>query len=365
MAKIIRREFAQLAKTFDLVKHLIAGLYLSEKLDGTRCIWDGGVTRGMETKSIPWANINHPKTGKPKKKVKPYSSGLWSRYGNPIMAPDWYLDQLPNCILDGELWAGRGNFQLCRSICAGDSPDPRFDQIKYAIYSAPTAARLFQPGLIKNSNFVCDVTPDFLDWYYKQNGTETPWNIRETATFQGELDYLDRLKDCNPDVVYRLGQVRLPFNEEAAKRAMIDFYNGVLAKGGEGIVVRNANAIWTPRRVNDLLKWKPKFDDEVIITGFTSGRLTDKGSKHLGRIGALITDFQGKRLELSGLTDAEREFATEGDRYYANEHPGKDMPSDTQGKHFEVGQLVTFEFRELSDAGIPKDAHYMRKRDVE
>ena len=28
----------------------------------------------------------------------------------------------------------------------------------------------------------------------------------------------------------------------------------------------------------------------------------------MGKIGALIVDYQGKRLELSGLTDAEREF---------------------------------------------------------
>ena len=41
------------------------------------------------------------------------------------------------------------------------------------------------------------------------------------------------------------------------------------------------------------------------MTGFTSGRETNKGSRLLGKIGALITDFNGKRLELSGLTDTE------------------------------------------------------------
>ena len=45
------------------------------------------------------------------------------------------------------------------------------------------------------------------------------------------------------------------------------------------------------------------------MVGFTSGRETHKGSRLLGKIGALIVDYQGKRLELSGLTDAEREFA--------------------------------------------------------
>ena len=59
------------------------------------------------------------------------------------------LDELPDIPLDGELWAGRGNFQTCRSIVAGDEPDPRFKQIRYAVYSMP-GARVWQPGEIKN-----------------------------------------------------------------------------------------------------------------------------------------------------------------------------------------------------------------------
>ena len=85
----------------------------------------------------PYASILDPKTGNRKAKLKKASSGLWSRYGNPIVAPDWWLDQLPNCPLDGELWAGRGKFQLCRSICGGDEPDPRFDQIQYRRVTGP------------------------------------------------------------------------------------------------------------------------------------------------------------------------------------------------------------------------------------
>ncbi len=367
MSKVIRREFLQLANTFkpDNVKQTVGGKYVSEKLDGTRCLWDGGVTRGVDTRDVPWASVINPKTMKDKPKVKPVATGLWSRYGNPIMAPDWFLDKLPNFILDGELWAGRGNFQTCRSICAGDSPDPRFNQIKYAIYSAPSPAALFRPGLIKNANFYCDITEDFLAWYVTEEGEMGRWDIHETATFEEELTFLHRLKDYDPDVVFLHKQIRLPVDEGVARRALIDFTNSVLAKDGEGVIIRDATGRWTPRRVNDLLKFKPSLDDEAIITGFTCGRLTDKGSKHLGRIGALITEYKGKRLELSGLTNVEREFATEGDRHYGNEHPGEDMPSGTQGKHFQVGQQVTFKYRELSDDAIPKEAFYMRKRDVE
>ena len=65
---------------------------------------------------------------------------------------------MPCCPLDGELWAGRGNFQLCRSICGGDEPDPRFmDKIVYAVYSAPPLAAVFGTGEIKNTNMVCNL----------------------------------------------------------------------------------------------------------------------------------------------------------------------------------------------------------------
>src|SRR5258708_2990950 len=90
-----RREFLQLADTYDAARHEIAGFYISEKLDGTRCVWDGGLTRGVPTTDVPWANTTDPKTGAPKDKVKPVATGLWSRYGNPIMAPDWFLNALP------------------------------------------------------------------------------------------------------------------------------------------------------------------------------------------------------------------------------------------------------------------------------
>jgi hypothetical protein len=82
-------------------------------------------------------------------------------------------------------------------------------------------------------------------------------------------------------------------------------------------------------------------------------------------IGALILDYQGKRLELAGLTNEERQFATFEERQIAERMPGSDMPSFCQGKHFKLGDTVTFKYRELSDAGIPKEARLWRKRDEE
>lgn len=364
-AKTLRREFLQLAKTYRPGKDKIAGRYVSEKLDGTRCFWDGGLSRGVLTEQVPYASLTDPKTGRHKAKIKPVATGLWSRYGNPIMAPDWFLDSIPPIPIDGELWAGRGNFQLCRSICGGDSPDSRFDQIRYAAYGSPSIIDVLQAGEIKNSNFhatfLLNETLGFVDRMLPStSGFES---LEAGQTFRDELTLLS--KHLTGDRIFVHEQLLLPDEEAFAVSALEDFLERVLDNGGEGVIIRQPDAVWTPKRVSALLKHKPFDDDEGKVVGFTSGRKTDKGSKHLGKIGALILDYKGKRLELSGLTDEEREFANEDMGEHATLFPGVDMPPSFQGKHFRVGDKVTFIYRELTDDGIPKEARYYRKRDEE
>jgi DNA ligase-1 len=361
----MRREFLQLADTYNPAKHKIAGYLVSEKLDGTRCFWDGGLSRGMKTDQVPWASITDPKTGKRKSKLKPFATGLWSRYGNPIMAPDDFLNALPACPLDGELWAGRGNFQLCRSICAGDEPDSRFHQISYAVYSAPAIPYVFGSGEIKNTNMVCNLDFEAIEkWIKPHLMPEYGW-VGTPATFNDELMFLREFLEVQNDRVFVHKQTRLPENEVEARAVVDEFLEKVLSQGGEGCVIRNPMASWMPKRHKGLLKFKPFSDAESVVTGFTTGRETDKGSRLLGRIGALITEYDGKRLELAGLTDAEREFTTQQAVDWARANPGQDAPEWAEGRQFRKGQTVTFKYRELTDDGIPKEARYWRRRDVE
>lgn len=60
-----------------------AGWFVTEKLDGCRCYWDG--------------------------------AAAWSKDGNPITLPPHILETLPASPLDGEIYAGRGNFEIARS----------------------------------------------------------------------------------------------------------------------------------------------------------------------------------------------------------------------------------------------------------
>ena len=371
-----RREFLQLAEPYKPEKRdrkgnysfLVGGKFISEKLDGTRCFWDGGLSRGWPTEQVPWASIIDPKTGKKKAKIKPVSTGLWSRYGNPIMAPDWFLNGLPCCPLDGELWAGRGNFQLCRSICGGDEPDPRFKKIAYAVYSCPPITAVFGTGEIKNTNMVCNLHWPTNELWVKDRMEEFEGDFRflnPGSTFGDELKFLAENIDSQSELCFLHKQVLLPSDEEAARAAVEMHLDAALAQGGEGVVMRDPNATWLPKRHNGILKFKPFEDAEGIVTGFTSGRETLKGSRLQGMIGALIVNYKGKRLELSGLTDAERKFQTSEMSAYAADHTGVDMPENFQGQVFRKGQTVTFIYRELTDDGIPKEARYFRPRDVE
>lgn len=359
MTKIPRRELLQLAKPFkhDNERMKIAGWYISEKLDGTRCFWDGGVTRGMATAEVPWAGLLHPKTLEPKTKIKPYSTGLWSRYGNPIIAPDWFLDLLPKLPLDGELWCGRGNFQLCRSIISGDTPDPRWDQVKFAVYGSPAWQEFIKPGLIKNNSMYCEIPNNVSLLVGYPESTLAP-----EANFEAEMDYLSYMVSSSPNeyvVVHE--QFKLADNEEDARQDAAEIMAKLVAGGAEGAILRNPYAKYACKRVADLLKLKPSEDAEATITGYTAGRMGKKGLR-FGKIGALVLDFNGQRLELSGLNTEEQEF--EGDHAWLKDEAncGKDVPDDIEAVMFKRGQQVTFKYRELSDDGIPKEARYWRPR---
>lgn len=235
------------------------------------------------------------------------------------------------------------------------------DQIEFAVYSSPRMIDVLADGQIKNSNFHLTVdTHDMFLWLGRHIGED--WQDSAAMTFEEELAFLASALDNGPESkCYLHQQVRLPEDESEAKRTVEDFLDMVISDGGEGVIIRNPKGKWTPKRVADLLKYKPHDDDEGIVHGFTSGRETDKGSKLLGMIGALVLDYKGKRLELAGLTDEERQFEDIQMERYAADHPGEEMPANFQGKHFKVGDVVTFKYRELSDDGVPKEARYFRK----
>lgn len=349
-----RREYVTLAKTYK--DQDIGGWLVSEKLDGFRAVWDGGISRGKKIGNVPYANLINPKTGKMKPHVDKLATGLWTRYGNPIFAPDWFLNKLPCVPLDGELWAGRGNFQKCRSICSKLEPNEDWSTIEYAIFDSPPLETFLGNGLIKNPHTNVTIKQNSRI-FAKRHKCSDFVTLKPNATFQERMERLNEW--LSNDDIFLLLHRALP--KEDYSDALEKEIEAVLEQGGEGLILRDPDALWVPRRTDLILKYKPFNDAEAIIVGYVAGKETAKGSKHLGRIGALVVNYQGTEFKLSGMTDIDRVFETKDMYNEAKRHPGERLSDDFEGHYLKKGDLVTFRYRELTDGGIPKEARFLRK----
>jgi DNA ligase-1 len=124
----------------------------------------------------------------------------------------------------------------------------------------------------------------------------------------------------------------------ASERALQDRFAAVLALGGEGLMLHRADAVWAPGRSAAVFKLKPESDAEAEVIGHTPGK-----GKYQGLVGALrVRTPEGVVFSLgSGLSDAQR----------------REPPP--------VGAWVTYRFRDLTEAGVPRFATFVRERPAE
>lgn len=122
--------------------------------------------------------------------------------------------------------------------------------------------------------------------------------------------------------------------DRAALQARLD---AVVAAGGEGLMLHRADAPYLTGRSDALLKLKPRLDAEATVLAHLPGR-----GRLTGMMGALqVETAAGVRFQLgAGFTDAER----------------RDPPP--------VGSQVTFVYRELTRAGVPRFASFWRRREA-
>jgi len=97
-------ESPMLAGTYDGSQD-ISNWYMSEKLDGVRCIWNG--------------------------------KNLYSRNGNMFYPPKYFTDDFPNTYLDGELFLSRKNFSDTISIVKKQEPHDGWKRIKLLVFDGP------------------------------------------------------------------------------------------------------------------------------------------------------------------------------------------------------------------------------------
>jgi DNA ligase-1 len=87
--------------------------WISEKMDGVRAFWNG-VT-------------------------------LISKHGKRISCPEWFTDSLPrDNSLDGELWLGRGTFELLNGLVSSKEDDLSWKNISYVVYDLPWSSEPYE-----------------------------------------------------------------------------------------------------------------------------------------------------------------------------------------------------------------------------
>lgn len=354
----MKREFLQLAYPYD--GEGIGGYLASEKLDGMRAFWDGGISRGQWKNAVPWANL-----AKDERYVrKQEATGLWSRYGNVIHAPAWFLDKLPPIMLDGEIYGDGGFRQNLMSIIKKLEAGDGWESIQYQVFDAPPISVMFEPGKINNTNFQKVIGKECLEWV-KLHGNRIVWTPDYYTGFTTRLAGIRNRASGNE--AWKIHeQVELPQQTDGAVTVMNGMLEGVLAHGGEGLIVRAPHATYQCGRVHTMLKIKECDDAEGTVVGYITGRETDKGSKLLGLMGALVLRLDnGKEMELSGFTDEERQFLASPDGIkpvmWARENPGQRCPDWIHVAAFPRGSRVTFKYRGTSEDGIPQEARYWRK----
>lgn len=348
-------------------KHNLVGRWATEKLDGQRAFWDGGITRDMWKEDVPWANTDKDE----RYKEKQLATGLWSRYGNVIHAPSWFLDLLPSIPLDGELHAGRGKHQYTRSVVSQLTPDSRWKGIKFSIFNSPNLCEVFHDRDIEHVQYT-KYYRGILDFLINNDidcqHKDYDMNYEETQTWlQQQTFWNENLTYVQPTLMNNKQQVD-------------EFYITIMSLGGEGVVFTQGDQPYLCERVHGQVKQKPYKSDEATVTGYVTGRETDKGSKLLGMMGALVCRLDnGKTFELSGFTNAERTLIVNNlDSAYdttiqrmadaqtwASRYPETVCGNEIEAVYFPRGSRITFKYRELTDDGRPKEASYFRKREVE
>jgi DNA ligase-1 len=158
------------------------------------------------------------------------------------------------------------------------------------------------------------------------------YRVFELPAGEGSFEQrAERLKALAGGIVVPVEQQRFRSNAELRARL-----KQVVDAGGEGLMLHRADAPLASGRSDLLLKLKPLADAEAVVVGHEAGR-----GRLAGQLGALeVQTPEGVRFRLgTGFSDAQR----------------RDPPP--------IGATVTYRYRDLTPAGKPRFASFLRVAD--
>ena len=211
----------------------LADYWVSEKYDGVRGYWDG--------------------------------RQLLTRGGQRIAVPDWFVADWPATPMDGELWAGRGQFQKALSTVAQQTPDDAaWRGMRFMVFDLPAHGGLFSDRLNALKPLV--------------NTINLPWVMAVVQT------------------------------QQTSHQALQKQLSQTVTDGGEGLMLHRGASLYASGRSDDLLKLKTHEDSDARVVGHEPGQ-----GKYAGQLGALLVEVPGAkgqpalRFKLgAGLSDEQR-----------------------------------------------------------
>ena len=213
---------------------VLSDYWVSEKYDGVRGYWDG--------------------------------EKLLTRGGERIAAPVWFTANWPKTSMDGELWAGRGQFAKALSTVRQQMPDDAaWRTMRFMVFDLPTQQEPFIERIPVLNGLVSQI--------------DQPW-------------------------VQAVSQSKV-LTHQALKNLLL----ASTKQGAEGLMLHRSASLYKGQRSDDLMKVKMHEDTEARVIAHIPGK-----GKYAGVLGALLVEMPAaggrpaQRFKLgTGFTDAQRQ----------------------------------------------------------
>ena len=241
--------------------------------------------------------------------VRAYWDGrnLLSRNGKILAVPEGWSTYFPPFAIDGELYTARGEFEKIQSIVMDKTPNEvAWSEIKFYVFDVPEASGGLLERLSELENFIL-------------KNPQAGQNLKI------------------------IKQVKVKDNAEFEA-----FAEAVIAKGGEGAVVREPNAPYERKRSKNALKYKKFKDAECEVAAINAGT-----GKYTGLMGSVTC----KSLGAAGSNPGEQI------PYGVKFKVGSGFSDEERANPPKIGSVITYKYQNLTAKGLPRFPIFLRVRE--
>jgi len=254
---------------------------------------------------------------------------LYTRNGNQIYCPDWFTQLLPDDInLDGELFAGYGNWNLCGSF-RRKTPDESVWKMENVIY----------------------IVFDIID-----TKTDTPYHIR----YKTLLNYV--MKTRHTTKLDLIGIRTTPpirivsYTTATSINNIQTVFNQIVTKGGEGVVLRDPLSKYVTQSKGNIFRIKKLYMKEGIVVDYK----ISNSQKYKGLLSSFMVvpiadedDFE-HNIKKGQLLKQQMFSVSSG----ITEHIRK-----TYKDTFPIGTIIQYKCNDYTSTGKPRHPAFIRKRE--